>query len=193
MKGLKVSNLNVRNTFAKFIGPVVLTMCGTVCGFGLFGRYPFIEDKDVRYTTSNHPAFAFKDSNEYRKNIYEFERDESTNIGIVKRYNCNFRSYDDLERIVKTANEKGSQILVDTFGEPTISFDPSRYFSASEQEKGSFARVIYSDDKGDFVIENESAKDNILTTTAPVFMGVLSALAFSAVSSDDQKPKSLKL
>ncbi len=187
----QVNNLNVRNNFAKVAGHVVLAGCISVGLFAfLDNKYPFVVDKEGRYTTETQASFAFRDDDKYNKNIYEFESDESTGIGTVKRYNGNFRSYDDLEKLVETANEEGPEILVKTIGEPIEVSHSSWYFTKREQDKGSCFKVIYSDNKGDFVIEDESFRNNLVTTLAPVLTGAFAGLLVSAT---DDKEKSLKI
>ena len=185
----KVTNLNVRNTFVKIVGNVVLVGCVTIAGLAHFyNKYPFVVDKEGRRTTEATETFPFRDDEKYTKNIYEFSRDESTGIGTVRRYNCNFHSYDFIEKLVETANEQGPDILAEKCVGPIDADHPSWYFTKSEQDNDRLFKVIYTDDKGDFVIEDESPKNNLVTTLLPVFTGALAGLlTYADITADTDK------
>ena len=187
----KVNNLKVTDKFFRVAATSLVALCGTIIGFAQFGKHPIAVDKDVRYLTSPYPSRSFDDDYSYRRVISESDPwvklDDSTYGRIVKKYNCNFHSAEELEKVVKIANRDGAEILVEKFGEPDITYETRPYVSNSELDDGKSIRLSYFDKDGEFVAEDESFKDNFITTVAPLGMGLVAGFLSSATYEEDKK------
>ena len=194
-KGFKISNLKVTDKLLRVAATSAIAFCGTFALFASAGKHPFIVDKDIRYLTSPYPSRAFDDDYRYGRVISEtepwFRTDDSNYARIVNNYKCGYRPYKELEKIVKIANKEGSDILVREFGEPVADFDLLPYVPQSELEKGKSVSLYFSDEKGEFVVEDESFKDNFITTVAPVAMAGIAAY-LASLTYDNKEEKHLK-
>ncbi len=192
----KVNNLKVTDKLFRVAATSLVAVCGTVLGFAHFGRHPLVVDKDVRYLTSPYPSRSFEDDYSYQRVISESDPwvklDDSNYARVVKKYNGNYHSTKELEKIVKTANKEGKEILVEKFGEPVVTYETRPYVSNSELENGKNIKLSYFDEDGEFVVEDESFKDNLISTVGPLGIGLIAGFLTNATYEDEKKKSKVR-